>query len=145
LALVQATIQGAMAFIQALAGSAPPANFILAGLTAVASAVQIGVIAGQKSPFHRGGLPRKAHVGMSAPDERGLTVGGQEILARNNEVSAVMTAQGTRAALEAAVAHYNSGHGGGGGGTTVLMVGMKTVERVQALGRVHPGVGQRRR
>jgi hypothetical protein len=47
---------GALAVLQALASSPPPANFILAGIAGVASAAQIGVIASQQFKAARGGI-----------------------------------------------------------------------------------------
>jgi hypothetical protein len=144
-AVAQAAIQGGLAFIQALAGSPFPTNFIVAGVVAAATAVQIGLIASRKFSAHTGWVGKSAHRGL-AGDETMTTFGGQELRVRNNEVPAVLTRQGAQAALEDSVATWNRGQSAArGSGDTVIMVGMKTVERVQALGRVHPGVGQRRR
>jgi len=66
-AIISAIINGALAVIMALAGSAPPANFILAAIVGALAAVQIALIASQPLPaLAQGGLayaPTMAMVG----------------------------------------------------------------------------------
>lgn len=83
-ALSIATIQTFQAVVQALGSTAPPASFVLAALAGAAGAVQIGMIAAQQPKFHRGGI---------LPDE----VDRQGYRARQNESTAVLTAQALRA------------------------------------------------
>jgi len=54
--MANAIINGAQGVLQALASSAPPINFILAGIVAAASAIQFGVIAGQEFTAAGGGI-----------------------------------------------------------------------------------------
>lgn len=53
-AIIEATINGAVAITKALTGGVPPVSFILAGLQAAVTAAQIAVIATQK--FAKGGV-----------------------------------------------------------------------------------------
>ena len=50
LEIAMAVINGAQGFLKALASAPPPANFIMAGVTAAATAVQIGIIKSQVPP-----------------------------------------------------------------------------------------------
>ena len=54
--MANAIINGAQGVLQALASSAPPINFILAGIVAAASAVQFGIISGQEFTAAGGGI-----------------------------------------------------------------------------------------
>jgi hypothetical protein len=54
--MANAIINGAQGVLQALASSAPPINFILAGIVAAASAVQFGVISSQEFTAAGGGI-----------------------------------------------------------------------------------------
>ena len=54
--LTNAIMSGAMSVLQALASSPPPANFILAALSAVATGVQIATISQQQFSAARGGI-----------------------------------------------------------------------------------------
>lgn len=83
-AISVATIQTFKAVAQALGSTAPPASFVLAALAGAAGAVQIGLIAAQQPKFHRGGI---------LPDE----VQRGSYVARQNESTAVLTAQAMRA------------------------------------------------
>lgn len=83
-AISVATIQTFKAVAQALGSTAPPASFVLAALAGAAGAVQIGLIAAQQPKFHRGGI---------LPDE----VARAGYTARQNETTAVLTAQALRA------------------------------------------------
>lgn len=62
--IIQAIIQGALAFITALTSGVPPFNFINAGLVALSSGAQIGIIASQKPPakpkFFGGGFTEQS-------------------------------------------------------------------------------------
>lgn len=51
----EATMQGALAVLQALASAPPPYNAILAGISAALAAVQIAAIASEPEPYARGG------------------------------------------------------------------------------------------
>ena len=134
-AISNAVIQGGLAFIQALAGSPPPASFILAGLTAAATAVQIGMIAAQKPTFHRGGL--------MAPDER-MSASGRAVV-RNNETEAVITSQG-RQSFEDIVNQVNRGDSlSPAGGVTVMLDSAPIRGVVYAMARQDPSRGHRRR
>ena len=66
LAIIQATINTALGVTSAIGSSGPPANFILAAITAAAGAVQIGLIASQT--FAKGGYTGN---GLMSPDETG--------------------------------------------------------------------------
>lgn len=54
--IVGAVMSGAQSVLQALASSPPPLSFILAGINAALSAVQIGIISSQKFTGARGGV-----------------------------------------------------------------------------------------
>ena len=54
--LTNAIMAGAMSVLQALASSPPPVNFILAGLSAVATGLQIATISQQQFTAARGGI-----------------------------------------------------------------------------------------
>jgi len=71
-AIISATIATALAVTQALASSPPPASFILAGISAVAGAVQVGAIINQPTPtFARGGLAKSGTFGGNAHSNGG--------------------------------------------------------------------------
>lgn len=78
--VVQAIINGAVAFVTALTSGVPPFNFINAGLVAASTAVQIGIIASQKPPskpkFFGGGFTEQSGnpylVSRYSNDERDL-------------------------------------------------------------------------
>ena len=54
--LISAANAGFMAVLQALASSFPPVNFILAGISGAAAAVQIGLLAANPPKFETGGI-----------------------------------------------------------------------------------------
>jgi hypothetical protein len=54
--IAEAIMAGALAVLNALGSSLPPANFILAGIVGASSAVQIGTIASQNFTAARGGI-----------------------------------------------------------------------------------------
>lgn len=89
--IAQATIQGALAVVRALASAPPPMNAILATAAGIASAAQIAVIVSQRAPkFARGGQlpqgPSHAAGGISLIDPFGKKVGeiegGEPILSK---------------------------------------------------------------
>jgi UPF0716 family protein affecting phage T7 exclusion len=69
-----AVIAGALAVQQALGSGPPPANFILAGISGAAAAIEVGVIASTQPKFHAGGY---------APDEVDAKVmPGEQVISR---------------------------------------------------------------
>jgi len=85
-----------------LSSAPPPANFILAGISGAAAAVEIGVIAGAQPKFHMGTTGFR-------PDE------GMATLQRGE---GVVTSQGmSRPGMREAVQAANAGRAIGGGGS----------------------------
>lgn len=68
LAITQAVIQTSLSVLQALASTAPPANYILAAISAAAGAVQIGIIASQT--FAKGGYTGDGNLQADGTGER---------------------------------------------------------------------------
>jgi TP901 family phage tail tape measure protein len=66
--LVTAVMNGALAFTKALSSAAPPVNFILAGLSAAATAAQIATIVSAKPSFFEGTPFVSAAVGKGGKD-----------------------------------------------------------------------------
>jgi hypothetical protein len=100
--LAMAIVAGALAVQQALSSAPPPANFILAGISGAAAAVEIGVIAGAQPKFHMGTTGFR-------PDE------GMATLQRGE---GVVTSQGmSRPGMREAVQAANGGRSLGGGGS----------------------------
>jgi len=132
--IVQATINTAMAVMQALSSMPPPASIVFAALAAATGAAQIAIIAAQKPPsFHRGGL---------LPDEQ-PSFGGQAIT-RQNEAGVVFTAQGQRSFTDAINA-MNRGEGSRGGSTTIMLDSQPIRGVVYQMGQADPAYGHRRR
>jgi uncharacterized protein YnzC (UPF0291/DUF896 family) len=100
--MAMAIVAGALAVQQALSSAPPPANFILAGISGAAAAVEIGVIAGAQPKFHMGTTGFR-------PDE------GTATLQRGE---GVVTSQGmSRPGMREVVQAANGGRPLGGGGS----------------------------
>lgn len=134
-AVGQASILGILATQQALASAPPPYNFVLAGITGTAAALNVAAIATTPAPtFHIG-----SRAGDLAPDEAAATVTRREV---------VLTPQGVAAA--------NAGRSQGDAPMYVLMdhevVGRGAARAARrpgsamydALGRDLPGHSRRR-
>lgn len=78
IALIMAIVNTAQGVTKALASSAPPLNFIMAALTGVAGAIQVGLIASQA--FAQGGFVQQA---------QGVATTGDKTLVRVNPGEAV--------------------------------------------------------
>lgn len=133
LAIVSATINTALAIVNAIA-TAP--NIILGiammAVAAAAGIAQIAVIASQKPPD-------VAHTGkVLAPDE---VMSSPSLMTRDNEVNAIITKDGTNAAINSAVNALNRGQQPGGG-NTYLVVPDKTVHSLRQFAEPDPGYGQ---
>ena len=132
--IVQATINTALAVMQALGSLPPPASIVLAATAAATGAAQIALIAAQKPPsFHRGGM---------LPDEQ-PSFGGSAIT-RQNEAGVVFTAQGQRSFADAINA-MNRGDVHSGAGITVMLDSQPIRGVVTEMGQSDPAYGHRRR
>jgi hypothetical protein len=60
-----AVVAGALAVQQALSAAPPPVNFVLAGISGAAAAVELGVIAGAQPKFHMGTTGFRPDEGMA--------------------------------------------------------------------------------
>lgn len=130
-ALSIATIQTFQAVVQALGSTAPPASFVLAALAGAAGAVQIGMIAAQQPRFHRGGI---------LPDE----VDREGYRARQNESTAVLTAQALRAmGGQEGINRANAGQPVATGDTYLVVDGQP--RKARAFAGPDPGFGIARR
>lgn len=133
-ALVQATINTALAVMNAMTIQPAYLGIIMAAAAAATGAAQIAVIASQKPPsFHRGGL---------LPDEQ-RSFGGAAIT-RQNETGVVFTAQGQRSFTDAINA-MNRGDHSGQGGITVMLDSQPIRGVVTQMGQADPSYGHRRR
>ena len=105
--MAMAVVAGALAIQQALSGSPPPANFIMAGITGAAAAIELGVIAASQPKFHMG------TTGMR-PDEYAATLQRGE---------GVVTSAGmSKPGMKETVAAANSGRTPVGTGGSLNMV-----------------------
>jgi hypothetical protein len=101
-----AVVAGALAVQQALSAAPPPVNFVLAGISGAAAAVELGVIAGAQPKFHMGTTGFR-------PDE------GMAMLQRGE---GVVTSQGmSRPGMREAVQAANAG-GSPLGGESAIMI-----------------------
>jgi hypothetical protein len=133
-AITQATINTALAVMNALTVQPAYLGIVLAATAAATGAAQIAVIAAQKPPsFHRGGI---------MPDEQ-ASFGGAAIT-RRNEAGVVFTAQGQRTFADAVNA-LNRGDSTGGGGITVMLDSQPIRGVVHQMGQADPAYGHRRR
>ena len=99
IALASAAINAAVAFTETMSQYPYPTNIILAGLGAISSGIQIGLIASRKPSFHTGGI-----VGKMQPDE---------VPAKLTQGEAVLTKPAAaRLGGSQAVNALNGGYGG---------------------------------
>jgi len=132
--LVQATINTALAVMNALTIQPAYLGIVMAAAAAATGAAQIAVIASQKPPsFHRGGL---------LPDEQ-RSFGGSAIT-RQNETGVVFTAQGQRSFTDAINA-MNRGDTSQGPGITVMLDSQPIRGVVTQMGQSDPSYGHRKR
>jgi len=94
--MAMAIVAGALAVQQALSSAPPPANFILAGISGAAAAVEIGVIAGAQPKFHMGTTGFRPDEGM-ATLQRGEGVVTSQGMSRPGMREVVQAANGGRA------------------------------------------------
>jgi hypothetical protein len=137
-AIAQAAINMSLGIVNAF--TAPwPVNLVMAALVAATGAVQIGLIASKKNPYHRGGIEQLA------PDER-VSDSGQSIT-RNNEVSMHVTRQGQRTLADHLNDMNRGPRGAGNRGPMVLVVDGRPIRNaVYEMGEADPryGVASRR-
>ena len=138
-AIAQAGINMALGIVNALATTPFPANIVMAALVAATGAVQIGLIASKKNPYHRGGIEQLA------PDER-VGDSGRSVT-RNNEVSMHVTRQGQRTLADHLNDMNRGPRGAGNRGPMVLVVDGRPIRNaVYEMGEADPryGVASRR-
>ena len=139
-AIAQAGINMALGIVNALATA--PNIFVgiaMAALVAATGAVQIGLIASKKNPYHRGGIEQLA------PDER-VGDSGRSVT-RNNEVSLHVTRQGQRTLADHLNDMNRGPRGAGNRGPMVLVVDGRPIRNaVYEMGEADPryGVASRR-
>jgi len=139
-AIAQAGINMALGIVNALATA--PNIFVgiaMAALVAATGAVQIGLIASKKNPYHRGGIEQLA------PDER-VGDSGRSVT-RNNEVSLHVTRQGQRTLADHLNDMNRGPRGAGNRGAMVLVVDGRPIRNaVYEMGEADPryGVASRR-
>jgi len=138
-AIAQAGINMALGIVNALATTPFPANIVMAALVAATGAVQIGLIASKKNPYHRGGIEQLA------PDER-VGDSGRSVT-RNNEVSLHVTRQGQRTLADHLNDMNRGPRGAGNRGPMVLVVDGRPIRNaLYEMGEADPryGVASRR-
>jgi len=91
-AIVSIGIDTAMAAMKAMGALPPPGNFIVAGATVAMGVAQAAIVAGQKAPFHTGGII------PAAPGKQGVMINalpGESVLSR--EATAGLGSEGVGA------------------------------------------------
>lgn len=104
LSIIQTTIAGALAVVQAFAQLGPVAGGVAAGIIGAITGIQIGLIASQAPPFHLGGVVPQS-----------LSNGAGEVPTRLKPGEGVVNSDGMERLGEDGLARLNRGEAPGGG------------------------------